>query len=216
MNQLQPLKSPAKQSSGGPVNPFARALAETTETNASDGIQPTAPGLDAFRQALAKAHGKDPSAMANDGAGEFSEDYLQKQQEELRKQQERAQLRKQLHDRVNPIDNQVLFAARDKQVKDQIEQIRNQLKQASKPIEAAEPQIYATLRTELGTVKSGSYFSNYLHGLQERIKIFQKSVKDSGTWLHVGKKKRGLGQGNVSKNVQNTMWHENSNNGGAG
>lgn len=214
MNQAKPLQSPAKQQQSGAVNPFARALAETEKSSdLKDGPQ----GLDAFRQALAKSRSGKHSDFPQDGAGSVDPDFFQQQQEELRKQQEKELLRKRLHDRVNPIDNQALFDARDKQVKDQINKLRQELKMLSVEVKVLNKEVELTLMTKITEPgEKGAYFLAFFDQLRSLIMLLRKNVKSASTWLqsHQGKQKKGMqirGKNHQkTSTVQNMMHHERS------
>lgn len=208
MNTAQALPSTTNYQDNGSTNALARALeAESKKTG----------GLNAFSEALRNTHSGKQFNMPEGGSEDFSNDYLKQHQEDLRKQQEQDALRKRLHAQVQPTENFQVFHAREEQVKKQIEQLKAQLIPVAKQVEEAQPQVFTPLHSETAEPGlTGTGLLTYFEGLGSRLKEYNKSIKDSGTWLAVGKKKRGLGQGNVTKNVQNTMWHENSNNGGAG
>lgn len=216
MNQLQQQKPSAKTKQSGSINPFARALAETEQ---STDFQKSSSGIDAFREALSKANSGDSSAMAQAGLGDMqTEDYFKHQQEEFQKQKERELLRKKLHDRVNPVDNQALFDAREKQVKDQIEKVRNELKMLAVEIKSLNKDIELTLMTEIANPGlQGTYFINFFDQLRSLIQLLRQNVKSASTWLqsHRGKQKKGMqikGQSHQkTSTVQNMMHHERSN-----
>lgn len=215
MNQLQPLKSPAKQSNGGSVNPFARALAETEKSN---DFQAGPQGLDAFREALAKSRSGKQFSMPQDGMSQTpSQDFIEQQQEEMRKQKEKDMLRKRLHDRVNPVDNQALFDARDKQVKDQIDKIRQELKMLSVEVKSLNKEVELTLMTKIVEPgERGAYYLTFFDQLRSLIQLLRKNVKSASTWLqsHRGKQKKGMqikGKNyQKTSTVQNMMHHERS------
>jgi hypothetical protein len=219
MNQLVQSKPSAKTQNSGSVNPFARALAETEKSNDFQSNTPNPSGLDAFREALMKAQGGDASSKATSGFGDMqNEDYFEQQQEEMRKQQERAMLRKKLHDRINPVDTQSLFDARDKQVKDQIDKIRHELKMLSGEVTSLNKEVELTLMTKISDPgEKGAYYLTFFDQLRSLIQLLRKNVKSASTWMqsHRGKQKKGLqitGK-NYQKTttVQNMMHHERSN-----
>ncbi|MDQ5951695.1 MAG: hypothetical protein QG639_976 [Patescibacteria group bacterium] len=215
MNQAQALKSPAKQTNNGSINPFARALAETEKTN---DFQNGGQGLDAFREALAKSRSGKSFNFPQDGSSQApSEDMLKQQQEEMRREQEKAALRKRLHDRVNPVDNQALFDARDKQVKDQINQIRQELKMLSVEVKSLNKDVELTLMTKIADPgEKGAYYLAFFDQLRSLIVLLRKNVKSASTWLqsHRGKQKKGMQIKGKSyqktSTVQNMMHHERS------
>ena len=219
MNQLVQSKPSAKTQNSGSVNPFARALAETEKSTDFQPNSSSSTGLDAFREALMKAQGGDASSKATAGLGDMqSEDYFEQQKEEMRRQQERAMLRKKLHDRVNPVDTQALFDARDKQVKDQIDKIRHELKMLSGEVTSLNKEVELTLMTKISDPgEKGAYYLTFFDQLRSLIQLLRKNVKSASTWLqsHKGKQKKGLqitGKNyQKTSTVQNMMHHERSN-----
>ena len=107
------------------VNPFARALAETEKAyggknHAADENQ------NLFGEALAKTGGKIPQEANNQD--------LIKQQEELQKEQKKAELRKKLHDQVNPVDQAEIFNANKQRTQKELEEVRRELKNLASEI----------------------------------------------------------------------------------
>ncbi|PIY79218.1 MAG: hypothetical protein COY81_03860 [Candidatus Pacebacteria bacterium CG_4_10_14_0_8_um_filter_43_12] len=195
MTQLLQQKPATKPQQTGSANPFARALSEMEKTADASG-KPSS--TDAFREALMRAQGGDRSAMAQTGFGDMqSEDYFAQQQAELQKQQEQLALRKKLHDRVNPVDNQALFDARDKQVKDQIDKLRNELKMLSRDVKSLNKEVELTLMTKVTDPgEHGAYFVTFFEQLRTLIMLLRKNIKEASTWLKAarGKQQRGKQQ----------------------
>lgn len=221
MNQLQQQKPKPSTQSHGQVNPFARALAETEKSDSQKGNTLGTPpaGLDAFRQALQNAqHGEASNNSGSEPAAFSQEDWL-KQQAELKKQQERAALRKKLHDQINPVDTQSLFDARDKQVKDQIDHLRKELKALSVEVAEFNKEVEVTLLTKISKPgERGVYYISFFQQLRSFIMLLRQKISSARTWLQSFKgkqsKKPGMqvkGQGfQQTKVVQDMMQHERS------
>jgi hypothetical protein len=215
MTQLQPpLASPAKPKPG-PINPFARALAET-EQGAYSQQQPqenTSP----FSDALARTGGQ-----FGDLSNGISPDVLKQQEEAVKKERQREALRKKLHDQVNPTETTALFDAREREVKREIDQLRAELKLLVKDVATFEREVEMTLMTEVVSPgQTGSYFINFFHKLRSFIMLLRQKIKSANTWLKAsnGKKKKkskqpglqiaGLSHEKTST-VQDMMHHERS------
>lgn len=218
MTQLQTTKPTAKPHQSGQVNPFARALAEMEKA----GEQPNAAngsGLDAFREALRQSRNGDPSSKATAGVGDMqNEDYFARQQQESLKQQQREALRKKLHDQVNPVETQALFDAREKQVKEQIDSLRYELKLLSQEVKEFNKEIDFTLMSNVASPgQTGNYYLNFFQQLRTFIMLLREKIRSARTWLKAsqGKKsKQGMiiqgQQHQKTSTVQSMMHHERS------
>lgn len=215
MNQsvLPPL--PASTSPKSSTNPFARALAETEQNtyNQPQQNQDRSPFTDALSQTGGQ-FGDLPNGM--------SADFMERQQEEMLKQQRREALRKKLHDQVNPVDNQAIFDAREKEVKKQIDQLRADLQMLSKDVAKFDKEIEMTLLTEVVEPgQTGTYFINFFQKLRSLIMLLRQKIKSASTWAQTTRsknkkksKKPGLvigGQDHEkTSTVQDMMHHERS------
>ncbi len=216
MTQLQPpLASPAKPKQG-PINPFARALAET-EQNTYSQVGGASDAQSPFSDALARTGGQ-----FGDLSNNISPDFMKQQQEELLKQKQREALRKKLHDQINPTEQTALFDAREREVKKQIDQLRSELKLLAKDVSKFEKEVEMTLMTEVTEPgQSGTYFINFFHKLRSFIMLLRQKIKSASTWMKAsnGKKKKkskqpGLQIGGLAhektSTVQDMMHHERS------
>lgn len=222
MNQLQPplpQTKPAKPA----VNPFARALAETEQTAYS---QPkiTRSSTSPFQEAMARTGGN-----FGDFSNGISPDFLKHQQEEALAQQKKEALRKKLHDQVNPVDTTALFDAREREVKKQIDQLRQELKLLVRDVAKFEKDVELTLMTEVTEPgQSGSYYINFFQKLRTFIMFLRQKIKSANTWLKTSQGKKGKKKGKQpgmvigglghekTSTVQDMMHHERSTNyGGA-
>lgn len=221
--QSSPLQSPAKQAPN--VNPFARALADMErEKQYSGGVAPGDDPNNLFRDALAKAGGQFPnySDFANDPTDPNSvfdqQRYLQEQQERQKKEA----LRKKLHDQVNPVDTHDLFNAREQQVKQEIDQLRQELKLLFREVQDFQQEVEMTLMSEVVEPgQSGIYYFNFFHNLRSFIMMLRQKISSAKTWatqMHVKSKKKKARQGMVigglghekTSTIQDMMHHERS------
>lgn len=217
MNQLQPSLGQTKAPKAG-INPFARALAETEQSAYSNRAIPQQEAKSPFSDALAKTGGN-----FTDLSNNISPDFLAQQQQELLKQKQREALRKRLHDKINPVDTTALFDAREREVKKQIDRLREDLKLLSKDISKFEKEVEMTLLSEVvDPGQQGTYFINFFHQLRSLIMLLRQKVKSASTWLKASKgkqkKKKGKQPGMViggqdhekTSTVQDMMHHERS------
>lgn len=207
------------KSSGSAVNPFAKALAETEHSFNTP--QPTPqPGLNPFSEALARTGGRSASDFGSQ-APHTQEDY-QRQLEAQRQQQKKEALRRKLHDQINPVDLVDVFSAREKRVKQELEQTRKDLQALAKEIAKFYKSVdIATFEevTEPGT--QGTYYISFFQKLRNFIMLLRQHVRSATTWANQmqaksSKKKKRKGPAldfntNETKAVHDTMHHERSN-----
>lgn len=216
MTQLQPPLASSAKSQKGSINPFARALAETEQSTYSQ-ANTTADNKSPFSDALARTGGQ-----FGDLSNGVSPDFLKQQQEQMLKERQRAALRKKLHDQINPTEQTALFDAREREVKREIDQLRQELKMLAKDISKFEREVELTLMTEVVEPgQSGTYFINFFHKLRSFIMLLRQKVKSASTWIKASKRKKrkkskqpGLQIGGLShektSTVQDMMHHERS------
>jgi hypothetical protein len=218
MNQLlQPNLAQSKPTRSA-VNPFARALAETEQSAYNKPQDPQGGVQSPFSEALTKTGGN-----FSDLSNNVSPDFLQHQQDEMLKQKQREALRKKLHDQVNPVDSTALFDAREREVKKQIDSLRQELKLLARDVTKFEKEVELTLMTEVvDPGQQGVYFINFFHQLRSLIMLLRQKVKSASTWLKASKgkqkKKKGAQPGMViggldhekTSTVQDMMHHERS------
>ena len=219
MTQLQQTKPTTKPQKSGQVNPFARALAEMEKSGEQSPNSSKLSGLDAFRDALKQPRSADGGNSMNNGFGDMqSADFMKRQQEEAEKQQKREALRKKLHDQVNPVETQALFDAREKQVKEQINSLRYELKMLAVEVKEFTKEVDLTLATNIAEPgQTGSYYLNFFQQLRTFIMLLRQKIKSARTWMNTaqGKKsKQGMQikgqQYQKTATVQNMMHHERS------
>lgn len=218
MNNLLQQNLAQPKANKASVNPFARALAETEQNAFSQPPRPQTEQKSPFSDALAKTGGN-----FGDLTNGISPDFLQRQQEDLLKEKQREALRKKLHDQVNPVDTTALFDAREREVKKQIDRLREELKLLVKDVAKFEKDVELTLMTEVVEPgQQGVYFINFFQKLRSFIMFLRQKVKSASTWLRASKgkakKKKGKQPGMVigglghekTSTVQDMMHHERS------
>lgn len=204
-----------KNSSVASQNPFARALAEAEKLASQNGNQsnsasePGFPGLDGL------------GGFNQFGGKKFDQaSLLQEQQEKAKKER----MRRQLHEQINPVDSTKLFDARQKQVKEEIDKLRYELKALSQEVRAFNKEIELTLMTEVGLHPGmeGKYYINFFQQLRAFIMLLRQKIRSARTWASAAgqkKKKKMVGAGIVidgaaheqTKSVYDMMHHERSN-----
>lgn len=216
-NFTQALASTAKRKPA--TNPLAQALAETEREKRYS----SQPGntTNPFSEALART-GNNPGAFTD----LYQNSPLlnqQQEQQELLAQQKKEALRKKLHDRVNPIDTTDVFSAREKRVKQEIEQIRQELKLLAKDFQKFYKNIDQTLSTQqIDPGLEGQYYINFFHQLKSFIMLLRQKLNSANTWatqLQAKSKKKQRKQGLMiggashekTSTVQDMMHHERSN-----
>lgn len=213
-SQSLSLQSPAKKAPN--TNPFARALADMEREKQFGGGDPTqGDDLNLFRDALAKSGGQfpgDPNSVFD------QQRYLEEQQEHLKKEA----LRKKLHDQVNPVDTVDIFNAREKQVKEEIDALRRELKLLVKDVESFQKDVEITLMSEVvDPGQEGKYYISFFQKLRSFIMMLRQKISSAKTWatqMHVKSKKKKMRQGMAigglshekTSTVQDMMHHERS------
>lgn len=193
--------SPARKSPK--ANPFARALAEMEQSipaakSTSQKMQKTPLS---FAEALAAQSGKAGISAQNSETTSqttHTNKLFEEQQAKALELQKREALRKKLHDQVNPVHTKELFDAREKQVLQKIEQLRQELSLLSKEVAGLNKDVELTLMTEITDPgEQGSYYLSFFENLRSFIFLLRKKVKSTRTWAHTfngkqsKKKKRG-------------------------
>ena len=195
-----------KKPSYASSNPFARALAEAEKQ--------TTPA--------------DNSLLGNTNLDKRSPNQ-RSQAESLKQQQEKAakeRLRRQLHDRINPVNAKDVFVAQKEQVKKEMEQLRYELRQLSLEINKFHKEIDVTLMARVvDPGVNGSYFRNFFQKLRYWIMLFRQQIRSAHTWAtqfssKSNKKKRAQRAAGIvvegssheqTKSIFDTMHHERSN-----
>ena len=215
MNNLGQSKKPAANNSG--VNPFAKALVEagsSSDQRKADSKNES----QLFSEALAKTGGSVGETKNNKSD---KDSISRQQQEELKTQQEREVLRKKLHDKVNPVDNHEIFAARKEKELKEIDSLRKEVALLISDIGSMQKEAEVTLMTQIADPgEDGVYFKNFFFNLKNFIMLLRQKVKSARTWAkHTNSRKKKMakrrGGGMVTntqetKFVQDTMHHEKS------
>lgn len=211
-------KRPAGKGPQPGVNPFARALAEAEKPR---GAMPTdsSQQLNPFSEALARTGGK---FADND---QFDQQKWQEQQQrDLEKKQKKEALRKKLHDQVNPVDMKAVYDAREKEVKKEIEALRQELKMLVRDVAKFEKEVELAVMAEVAEPGlTGKYYLNFFRNLRSFIILLRQKIKSARTWSsqfqakQKKKKKRGSAGLRIdgaaheqTKTVFDMMHHERS------
>lgn len=224
----QPLQIPGSTKPNSPTNnPFARALAELEKQQSTSG-QSSDFGSDPFADALARTGGQYPDQFA-DTANPLDSPYSQYNQADLlKKQQEeakKARLKKELHDRINPVEMTDIFNARREQVAREIDQLREELKKLTFEIASFHKEVDITLMTAISDPgEQGKYYLNFFQKLRAFIMMLRQQVRSARTWMQQSnikkakKKRRGAAPGMMvegssheqTQTIFDTMHHERS------
>lgn len=194
-------------------NPFAKALAEMESASGNDS-KPQESNI--FSDTLAKTGGSAFDTQVD------QEEQLRQQEEELKEKQKKEALRKKLHDQVNPVDQIKIFDAREKQVKQEIDKLRQELKFLVKEVGEFHKEIEVSLLTEVvHPGQEGKYYLNFFQQLRAFIMLLRQKIKSARTWsqqMHAKSKKKKKRQGpgmpggaQETKAVHDMMHHERSN-----
>lgn len=209
------------QNSTHQSNPFAAALAET-EQHIGSPTQPT-PGLDPFSEALLKSG----NSFDAPGQNQFSQQQmLEKQRIDLEQKQRHEQLRRRLHEQINPVDLHSVFSARETEVKKEMELLRTEIRKLYAEVHELNKEVdIATIQEVVAPGQTGKYFVNFFQQLRKFIRLWRERVHSARTWARqtqavAQQKKRGAGFNTYgyrkTKAVHDTMHHERSYAYGAG
>jgi len=129
---------------------------------------------------------------------------------------EKKQKRKKLHEQINPVDQFKIFDAREKQVKEEINKVRDELKLLALEVSKFNKEVEVTLMTEVvNPGQQGTYYINFFQQLRAFIILLRQKVRSARTWakqMHTKKKKKkkaGLDfGGNEAKSVHDMLHHE--------
>lgn len=229
MNQTGNLTPPGnKKSSSNSTNPFARALAESekgayAKKGQADQLNANN-DLGSFGEALAKTGGK----VIPDQLAQQSPEDLLAQQEKLKEEQKKKELRKKLHDQVNPVDQAEVFSATRERTKKELQEVRKELKKLALEISKfyKEVDIAVTQDVVDPGMGGGIGIKSYFQKLRAFIILLTQKVKSARTWMKqqqaksAKKKQRkvrggidagGAGKSQEAKAVFDMMYHERSN-----
>lgn len=168
-------------------NPFARALAES-EKGAFAGKNQDQK-KNPLGEALAKTGGQIPK--------DKSPQDLKKEEAKLKKEQKKAELRKKLHDQVNPVDQKDIFSANAERTKKELEEVRKELKNLASEISKFYKEV--DIQTTQAVVPQGSEgtgMKSYFQKLKAFIILLTQKVRSARTWMkhHNAKQKKKIGR----------------------
>lgn len=184
----QATKKSTSNSGGHATNPFARALAETEKSAFEN-----ADFFDQDSKSFDSDSGSDVDSARDFANTDFNDnqDWMEQQKIEAKEQAKKDALRKKLHDQVNPVDNQDVFNAREKQVKQEIDQIRHELKLLAQELSEFHQEIDLTLMSnpaKPGT--TGKYYINFFQQLRTWIALLRQKVHSARTWANQTQNKK--------------------------
>lgn len=178
MNNLGSITPPgnSNQKSQQANNPFARALAETEKGTYSGKNEKSNQDANPFSETLAKTGGQIPE---NSDPKE-----LKKQQDQLAKEKKKSELRKKLHDRVNPVDQAEIFSANKERTKKELEEVRKELKVLASEISKFYKEVdIQTTQTVTSQGTTGLGLKSYFQKLKAFIMLLTQKVKSARTWM---------------------------------
>ena len=208
-------KTSSSQVKPGSINPLAQSLAET-ERGYNTQPNPNAQGNSLFGEALARTGGQMDNFDQNDPAA------MERQREEWEKQQKKEALRRRLHDQINPVDTTDVFSTRERQVLQEIEKTREELKKLADEMQLMQKEVdIAVYQQVVSPGQKGTYYFNFFHQLRQFIMLLRQKVHSARAWLQQSqakskkKRKRGMEFGGQqfeqTKTVFDMMHHERSN-----
>lgn len=188
--QQSGISSPARQNTASQNLSFAKALNKTElEQNLNTG---QTAGLDQnkfFSDALSKTGGSLPDAFGNSASDLQQQTEYQQQVEKQKKDQ----LRRKLHEQINPVEAVSVYNVRHIQVKKEIDDIRQELKLLVNDIKNVVKEAELTLMTTVVDPKDGKYYLMFFAKLRELITLMRQHVRSANSWatqLHDKRSKR--------------------------
>jgi len=200
------------------VNPFARALAESEKGAYANKNPQLDEQNNLFGEALARAGGQIPQ--------ERNPQEVKRQQDDLIKEQKKAELRKKLHDQVNPVDQEEVFSANKERTKKELEEVRKELKVLASEISKFYKEVDIQTTQEVASPGiTGLGLKSYFQKLKTFIILLTQKVRSARTWMKQQQSKQkqmqarkikggiaiGSGKTQESKAVFDMMHHERSN-----
>ena len=175
-------------------------------------------GIDPFTQALARSGGQ------SDWADQLDPSLTNPNyKKDLEKQKRLEKMRARLHEQINPVSEHQVFAAREKQVKEEIDKLRIELQGLAQDVAAFDKEVELTLMTQVSHPKEGKYYIAFFQKLRAFIMLLRQKIKSAKTWATAingkkSKKRYHAGAGIVmassgyeqTKDVFDTMHHERS------
>jgi len=161
--------APSPQQSG--MNPFARALSEARGSS------------DKENENSLNSHDQTDSAPAALDQKNSERNMLD--------EQKRERLRQELHRKINPVDQKDIFNAREKQVQQEIDQLRSELKKFAEEVNLLKKDIDLTLMTTVSHPgQEGKYYLSFFQKLRELIILLRQRVHSARTWSHAFQSKK--------------------------
>lgn len=195
-----------KSVSQKPVNPFAGSLLENEQKNSNSSPNDySEKTTNPFANALLNSSDTNYDAP--------STEQLTKQQAETILQQKKEVLRKKLHDKVNPVNTYELFSSREKQSKEELNQVRKELELLVADIKGLGQDIEIVVAQDvvMPGIDGGTYYQNFFFQLRQFIMLLRQKVGSARSWAQQmqakGKKKYGLNY-KKTKDVHSGMNNE--------
>jgi len=158
---------------------------------------------------------------------ESSPEELEKKQADLKKEQKKAELRKKLHDQINPVNQKDIFSASKERTKKELEEVRRELKILAKEISKFYKEVdIQTTQSVVPQGVSGIGLKSYFQKLKAFIILLTQKVKSARTWMQQQQSKqkkmnnrkikggisvdRAGGKAQESKTIFDMMHHERS------
>lgn len=188
------------------VNPFARALAETEKHRAEN------PDFSQLESTVIN----NQDFSANSTQNQKSLEKTAFDAEALKKEK----LRLELHRKINPVEEHDVFNYREQQVKKEIDDIRQSLKELSGELKGFYKEIDLTLNSNIASPgETGAYHLSFFQKLRAWILLLLEKVRSARTWYRVQHQKKQRQQhgfvldfsGNETKAVHDMSHHERSN-----
>lgn len=217
MNKLGNIKPPggSSQTIGQATNPFARALAETEKSSYSHTKPPQAGDNQLLSEVLAQAGGQI--------SPDTDPEKLQQQRAQLEAERKKQEMRKKLHDQVNPVNQKDIFNAQKIRTQKEIEEVRKELKKLAAEIKKFHKEVdIAITQNVVPQGTEGIGLKSFFDKLKSFIILLTQQVRSTQTWMQqhqakAKKKKRKVHGGVImeggkaeSKAVFDMMHHERS------
>lgn len=186
-------------------NPFASSLLENEQKNqgSSDKVAENIIN-NPFANALRNS--------TDNNSFDTQKSTLQKQEELLLARRKEA-LRKQLHDKINPVDTHELFSAKEEKSKEELNQVRKELELLIADIKGLNQDIEVVVAQDVVVpgLDGGTYYHNFFYQLRQFIMLLRQKVSSARSWAQQmqskSKKRYGLNY-KKTKDVQASMNNE--------
>ncbi len=200
LNQKKP---PIQQNSS-----FANALLEHERPlGDAPANQPTQPDKNTlFSEAMARAGGnfgptptnapQDAQPQGQDNFDRYSQAMnqqaeQQRMMEEQKKAQEKAALRKKLHDQINPVNSYDVFSARQEEVARTLNETRQEIKALAQEIDKLNRDVTLAMdQVIVAPGTDGAYYVSFLQKLRNFIMLLRQKVKSASAWAQQAQSKK--------------------------